>query len=239
MRFKKSLDSENTPPPLAKSMVSFMVKGLFTSLKFPYAQFPCVSLVGEQLFPLFWEAVFRLERIGFKVIATTFDGTSVNRRLVALHDLSDKLVYKILNIHAEEKRTFLLEDTRELQEEIEEKGIQAENGIQAEKGIQAEEGIQAEKEIQAEEGIQAKKKIEEEEEIEEEEIEEEEIEEEDEIQAEGEKEEMSRKGRNSRRGGKEEGSEDFVHEKDDEEEDEEDHEEEKKSKRRRVNQKDI
>ncbi|XP_019855057.1 PREDICTED: uncharacterized protein LOC109583952 [Amphimedon queenslandica] len=104
MRFKKSLDSENTPPPLAKSMVSFMVKGLFTSLKFPYAQFPCVSLVGEQLFPLFWEAVFRLERIGFKVIATTFDGTSVNRRLVALHDLSDKLVYKILNIHAEEKR---------------------------------------------------------------------------------------------------------------------------------------
>ncbi|XP_019858496.1 PREDICTED: uncharacterized protein LOC109586734, partial [Amphimedon queenslandica] len=104
MRFEKSLDSENTPPPLAKSMVSFMVKGLFTFLKFPYAQFPCVSLVGEQLFPLFWEAVFRLERIGFKVIATTFDGASVNRRLVALHDLSDKLVYKILNIHAEEKR---------------------------------------------------------------------------------------------------------------------------------------
>ena len=28
--------------PLAKSMMTFMVRGLFTCLQFPYAQFPCM-----------------------------------------------------------------------------------------------------------------------------------------------------------------------------------------------------
>ena len=53
--------------PLAKSMMTFMVRGLFTSLQFPYAQFPCASISGELLFDPFWEAVYRLERCGFKV----------------------------------------------------------------------------------------------------------------------------------------------------------------------------
>ena len=68
-RFEESLSEadECAPPPLAKSMLAFMVKGLFTALKFPYAQFPCTSLVGEQMFAMFWKAVFRLEKIGFKV----------------------------------------------------------------------------------------------------------------------------------------------------------------------------
>ena len=44
-----------------------MVKGLFTSLKFPYVHFPCVDISGEMLFDPFWKAVYRLERMGFKV----------------------------------------------------------------------------------------------------------------------------------------------------------------------------
>lgn len=52
---------------LAKTMMVFMVKGLFTPLRFPYAQFPCSSLTGDLLFHPFWQAVFRLERMGFKV----------------------------------------------------------------------------------------------------------------------------------------------------------------------------
>ena len=58
--------------PLAKSMMTFMVQGLFTSLQFPYAQFPCASISGELLFDPFWEAVYRLERCGFKVSFITF-----------------------------------------------------------------------------------------------------------------------------------------------------------------------
>ena len=53
--------------PLAKSMMTFMVRGLFTTLQFPYSQFPCANVSGELLFDPFWEAVYRLERCGFKV----------------------------------------------------------------------------------------------------------------------------------------------------------------------------
>jgi hypothetical protein len=38
------------------------------------------------------------------VVATTFDGAAANRRLVALHDMSNELVYKLQNIYADEKR---------------------------------------------------------------------------------------------------------------------------------------
>ena len=48
--------------PFAKSLLVFMVRGLFSSLQFPYAQFPCVNLTGGLMFDVFWEAVERLER---------------------------------------------------------------------------------------------------------------------------------------------------------------------------------
>ena len=67
-RFEQQLESNNSTPALAKTIVAFMVKGLFSSLRFCYAQFPCCTLVGEQLFTLFWETVFRLERLDFKVM---------------------------------------------------------------------------------------------------------------------------------------------------------------------------
>lgn len=74
-RFEESLEFDDsndnpvtaTPPRLANSIMVFMVRGIFTSLAFPYAMFPCNSLHGEQLFSLFWECIFRLERIDFKV----------------------------------------------------------------------------------------------------------------------------------------------------------------------------
>ena len=70
-RFEELLledDAAGTDPSLAKSMVALMVRGLFTTLKFTYAQFPCtiVLLVSSCFFP-FWEAIFHLERMGFKV----------------------------------------------------------------------------------------------------------------------------------------------------------------------------
>ncbi len=52
---------------LAKTMMVFMVRALFSPLRFPYAQFPCASLTGDLLYHPFWQAVFRLERMGLKV----------------------------------------------------------------------------------------------------------------------------------------------------------------------------
>lgn len=71
LKFEQSLDSSDPPSPkLAKTMMVFMVRGLFSKLQFPYAQFPCTDLSGELLYQPFWEAVGRLEACGFKVSHT-------------------------------------------------------------------------------------------------------------------------------------------------------------------------
>ena len=70
LQFEESMKKDTPPEPqLAKSMMVFMVRGLFTRLQFPYAQFPCANLSREQLFEPFWEAVRRIDtNCGFKVI---------------------------------------------------------------------------------------------------------------------------------------------------------------------------
>ena len=40
--------------PLAKTIMVFMVKGLFTPLRFPSVQFPCSTITGDLLFHPFW-----------------------------------------------------------------------------------------------------------------------------------------------------------------------------------------
>lgn len=66
LAFEHSLD-EPEEDVLAKSMMTFMVRGLFSPLRFAYAHFPCAKLTGDLLFQPFWEAVYRLERMGLKL----------------------------------------------------------------------------------------------------------------------------------------------------------------------------
>jgi hypothetical protein len=61
-------DSDIDTPPLAQAMMMFMVRGLFTPLRFAYPQFPCAKVTGELLFEPFWTAIYRLERMTFKVV---------------------------------------------------------------------------------------------------------------------------------------------------------------------------
>ena len=69
LAFEHSLgNSITTTQPLASTMMTFMVQGLFTNLSFPYAQFLCSKVTGSLLFSPFWEAVYRLERLQLKVI---------------------------------------------------------------------------------------------------------------------------------------------------------------------------
>lgn len=65
--FERSLATNLPSQCLANSMMVFMVQGLLSSLSFPYAQFPCHKVTGQLLFDPFWEAIFRLERMEFKV----------------------------------------------------------------------------------------------------------------------------------------------------------------------------
>ena len=82
----------------AKSMFTIMVRGLFTKF---YAHFLCVNLTGEQITPLFWEAVYRVERCELKVVGATFDGAVPNRRFLQLQDTGPKpILHKVTNPYA-------------------------------------------------------------------------------------------------------------------------------------------
>ncbi|XP_065894386.1 uncharacterized protein [Dysidea avara] len=89
---------------LAKSMMVFMIRGLFTSLQFPYAQFPCTDISGDLLYEPFWEAVRRVENCGLKVLAATLDGNTANRRLIKLHDPTEEVLYKVISPYADDGR---------------------------------------------------------------------------------------------------------------------------------------
>jgi biotin operon repressor len=110
---------EAVPPPLAKHMLVFMVRGIFSRLEFPYVQFPCASTSGDVIFPLVWECIKRLEACGLKVIATTADGASANRKFFKMHKQASgkdsEVVYKTVNVYSPEKRPlFFISDVPHL-----------------------------------------------------------------------------------------------------------------------------
>ena len=98
--------------PLAKTMMVFMVRGVFTNIKFPYAQFPMTSGTGYDIFPLIWQAIDRLECNGVHVLGITADGASINRKLFRLHGLQDNsIIYKTTNMYSkEQKEIFFISD---------------------------------------------------------------------------------------------------------------------------------
>ncbi len=104
LKFEQSLEKEDTQEPLANSMLVLMVRGLFSRLQFPYAQFPCTSISGDQFYDIIWEAVCHLERCGFKVLACTCDGLSSNRRFMKLHHMKGYVSHKVLNPYSADGR---------------------------------------------------------------------------------------------------------------------------------------
>ena len=100
-----STDTESTSTDnVAKTMMVFMVKGLFTSLTFPYVFFPCATASCDMLYKPLWDCIFRLEWCGFKVLFVTADGASTNQFLFKIHNTSELLVYKVKNRYASECR---------------------------------------------------------------------------------------------------------------------------------------
>lgn len=90
--------------PFAKTILTFMVRGVVTNFVFPYALYPATSLKGCDLFPLLWKVIERLTRSKFRVLAVTCDGATCNRRLFKLHSKSRKhLVYKTENVFSASK----------------------------------------------------------------------------------------------------------------------------------------
>ena len=68
LAFERKVKGEvEDEPAVAKTILAFMVRGLFTPLRFAYAQFPCAKVTGELLLQPFWQAIYHLERMTFKV----------------------------------------------------------------------------------------------------------------------------------------------------------------------------
>ena len=107
----EALDNSTTAT-LANSVLVFMVRGLFTSLQFPYASFPCNSNSAEQIIVLFIQAVFHVERCGLKVTTVTCDGLSANRKFYSLIGGAPgtKVVYKAKNPVAPSRYIYLMCD---------------------------------------------------------------------------------------------------------------------------------
>lgn len=87
MRLEKEYTDKNgevVQNTLAKTMMVLMIRGLFLNFTFPYASFASSNLTGEQLIPIFYEAIMRVEKCGLKVLSITLDGNSVNRKFIKL-----------------------------------------------------------------------------------------------------------------------------------------------------------
>ena len=104
LEFERSLNDLEVEDRLAESMLVIMVRGLFSKVEFPYVQFPCVELSGDQMYEPLWNAVGRLERCGFRVLALVCDGLAANRRLFRLHNPMATEVYKVANPFATDGR---------------------------------------------------------------------------------------------------------------------------------------
>ena len=71
LNFERHLQGTAENTHVAKQVLVFMVRGIFTRLTFPYAQFPTAGISADVLFPLLWNVIRHLECAGFKVLSVT------------------------------------------------------------------------------------------------------------------------------------------------------------------------
>ena len=70
----------NDVKELATHILVFLVKSVVNPLSYSFATYATTGITSFQIFPSFWKAVSLLESINLKVIATTADGASPNRK---------------------------------------------------------------------------------------------------------------------------------------------------------------
>lgn len=67
LQIERSLDDTNDlTDTIAKQVLVFMVRGLFASVDFPYAQYTTRGISGDQLYPVDWEVIKHLECAGHR-----------------------------------------------------------------------------------------------------------------------------------------------------------------------------
>ena len=102
---------------LATHILVFMIRSIVNPFKFTLANFSTTGATSSQIFPIFWEAVGICElQCNLKVLATTCDGASPNRKFFRMHlGFSDEVndtdvVYKTKNLFAPGRYIFFISD---------------------------------------------------------------------------------------------------------------------------------
>ena len=113
-KVEEQLDGKKPHSNVATHMLLFMIRGLFSSLEFPYAHFATRGASADTLFPLVWEAVERLEYCGFNVIAFCCDGASPNRKFYKMHGSATDLIYKVPNPYCSGRNIYFICDVPHL-----------------------------------------------------------------------------------------------------------------------------
>ena len=78
-KFQQGVENQVDTEHIATHLLTFMVRGLCTSLAYPFAYYAADGFTSDQLFPCVWEADKMIETIGLKVSFFTSDGASPNR----------------------------------------------------------------------------------------------------------------------------------------------------------------
>ena len=84
-----------------------LVKSVVNPLSYSYATFATDGITAFQVMPIFSQVVKYLGRVNLKVIATTADGASKNRKFFRMHkyfcgDSDADVIYHTKSIHAKE-----------------------------------------------------------------------------------------------------------------------------------------
>ena len=109
--FKRHVEKGTEEKSLSSYVLTFMVRGIFTSLAYPFAYYAGQGFTSDQLYPCVWECVRALECINLKVLFFTSDGAAPNRRFYRLHLMpdganksDDGVTYWCWNRYASEQR---------------------------------------------------------------------------------------------------------------------------------------
>ena len=98
-------DAVNSPPPVTKKMLAFMLKSICGVVKVVVASYSTDTLKVENLRPRVWEVVGRCERAGIFVLAMVADGASVNHAFSG-----SKIVFSSWNPFIPDRPIFFLND---------------------------------------------------------------------------------------------------------------------------------
>lgn len=112
-KMQAELNSKTYKPRLAKKALVFMVQGITSDVKDVVAVYSTDDLSSSDLFDKTWEVIYHLEDSDIRVLTMTFDGASVNRKFVQMHeklDSSFSYCYSTRNLAAGGRPLFFILD---------------------------------------------------------------------------------------------------------------------------------